>query len=109
MTTLDKIMPWYNGWHYPPMYVYILAADGHDRASLTAEVDRAVTKTHPSYVRDDERDYVVQPITEIHLHSNLVNEWQANSNFIYVQILTVVASLILFLHQLCQPCDCERN
>jgi putative ABC transport system permease protein len=97
MTTLDKIMPWYKSWHYPSMYVYVEATDGYNPEQLTSDIDRQVTKTHPHYIPDKERDYFIQPVTDIYLHSNLANEWQANSNYVYVQVLIIVAGLILFL------------
>jgi putative ABC transport system permease protein len=96
MSTLDKIMPWYNSWHYPPMYVYIEAA-GTDQAQLQLDIDKQIKSTHPEYIPENERTYITQLVTDIHLHSNLANEWQANSNYVYVQILMVVAALILFL------------
>ncbi len=97
LTTLDKIMPWYNNWFYPPMYVYVEAQSGYDARQLESQISAAITKTHPNYIKSGDREYYLQPVTDIHLHSNLVEEWQANSNYIYVQILTVVAALILFL------------
>ncbi len=97
MTTLEKTMPWFDSWFYPPMFVYVEAAEGYDRLKLETEINLAVKKTHPQYILPNDRTYFLQPITDIHLHSNLVAEWQANSNYIYVQILTAVAALILFL------------
>jgi len=97
LTTLDKIMPWYNNWHYPPMFVYLQAADGYDAGLLQEEVNKVVQAGHPPYIKAGEREYFVQPVQDIYLYSNLVQEWQANGNVVYIRILLIIGGFILFL------------
>lgn len=97
MTTLDRTMTWYNNWHYPPMFAYIRAAEGYDAGTLQTALNAKVRKSQPPYIKENERSYFIQPVTDIHLHSNLANEWQSNSNIVYVNVLIVVAAFILFL------------
>lgn len=42
-------------------------------------------------------DYFLQPLTDIHLHSNLENEMAANSDIAYIYIFSAVAIFILLL------------
>lgn len=95
--TLDVIMPWYDNWHYPPMYLYLEAEKGQDIALLEREVQQQIAKHHPPYVKANDRHYFLQPVTDIHLHSNLANEWQPNSKSAYVQTLIIIAIFVLML------------
>lgn len=97
MSSLNRSMPWFDNWHHPPMYVYAEAATGYDPGQLQLEIEAQIIKTHPVYIKPGQRGYGAQPVTDIHLKSNLTNEWQPNSNLVYAQILAVVAALILFL------------
>jgi len=42
-------------------------------------------------------DYLIQPLTDIHLHSNLKYEITANSNIMYVYIFSLIAIFVLLL------------
>lgn len=96
-SSMERIMPWYNNWHYPPMYVYVERAPEKQTGDLEAEINRTIIAAQPDYIKKGERSYFLQPVTDIHLHSNLTNEWQANSNYAYVQTLTLIALSILVL------------
>lgn len=95
--TLDVIMPWYNNWHYPPMYLYVEADNNYDRAMLEQALQKQIVSHHPAYVKANDRKYFLQPVTDIYLHSSLASEWQPNSNYAYVQTLILIALFILLL------------
>lgn len=84
-------------WYYPPMYLYLKMADGQTKASIDEHL-KTIAETHlPDYVKEEKRTFLAQKITDIHLHSNLQNEWEANSNYSYIKIFSLVAAFILFI------------
>ena len=54
-------------------------------------------------------DFFLQPVKDIHLHSDLTVELQPNSNASYLYILSLIAAfiLIILLYQLCQYCHSQ--
>ena len=42
-------------------------------------------------------DYILQPLTDIHLKSHTDYEIEANSNIVYVYIFSIIAAFILFI------------
>lgn len=84
-------------WHYPPMYLYLKMTDGQTKASIDEQL-KTIAATHlPDYVKEEKRTFLAQKITDIHLHSGLQNEWEANSSYSYVKIFSLVAAFILFI------------
>ncbi len=93
-STLNEIMPWHDNWQYPPMYVYLKAST----SKLTSEMIKPIIERHqPDDIKQENRNYHVQPIDRIHLHSNLEFEWQGNSNYQYVKLFGVMGALILII------------
>ena len=97
MASLNTIMPWFNNWHYPPMYLYIEGKKGSNLATLEENIQKASFDHQPPEVRDEKRQYFVQPITDIHLYSFLENEWKANNRAAYVHICTGIAAFLLLI------------
>ncbi len=95
--TMDQIMSWYNNWHHPPLYIYAQAQSGKKQKELQEDIDQFIYSRLPDYVRDEERVFKLQSVTDIHLHSDLENEWKANSQYKYVQIFIVIAAFILVI------------
>ncbi|MEM9856960.1 MAG: ABC transporter permease [Bacteroidota bacterium] len=95
--TMDQIMSWYNNWHHPPLYIYAQAQSGKKQKELQEDIDQFIYLRLPDYVRDEERVFKLQSVTDIHLHSDLENEWKANSQYKYVQIFIVIAAFILVI------------
>jgi putative ABC transport system permease protein len=84
-------------WHYPPVYLYVKMADGQTRESINEQL-KTIAQVHlPDYVKEEQRTFLTQGITDIHLHSSLQNEWEANSSYSYVEIFSLVAAFILFV------------
>jgi len=77
-----------------------LAAQNHQiiRKYIGPEVQEFLGMSFDEYIRKgDSFGLKFQPITDIHLHSNLENELEANSDLKYVYIFSVIALLILLL------------
>lgn len=89
---------------------YILVKPGISKASIQSHVDETIgtylykqleDMLHTS-ARDMEHQgahfrYLLMPLTDIHLHSDLSYEIEANGNINYVYIFSVIAALILLI------------
>jgi len=96
-STLDQFMPWYNNWHYPSMYVYLETNGSYPHEKLDAMINEVVESRLPGYVLEEDRNYFLQPIADIHLHSELEQEWQANSSHLSIKFFTLIAVFVLVI------------
>ncbi|MCI0750248.1 MAG: ABC transporter permease [Flammeovirgaceae bacterium] len=96
-STLEKFMPWYNNWHYPAMYVYLQMNEYSSFEKLKNTITSLIDKHQPDYVKEEKRAFVIQPLTDIHLHSNLEFEWEANSNAKYLNTFSLLGIFILVI------------
>lgn len=94
-SSLDQFMPWYNNWHHPAMYLYLEMQHPVDPRELSEQVQRIARDHQPAYVREENRTYNAQALTDIHLHSHLENEWEANAHYDYLKIYVVCGLFIL--------------
>ncbi len=89
---------------------YILAKPGVTAAQLDADLATSVTKyigpqlqavVHSTLDdmarRGDYFKFVVIPLTQIHLYSNIKGEFEANGNIRYIYIFTIIGMLILLV------------
>ncbi|MGD8779729.1 MAG: ABC transporter permease [Ignavibacteria bacterium] len=89
---------------------YILLQKGYNYKNLEAkfpamtekyvgpEILAFTGKTMEEFVRDGSRaGYYLQPLTDIHLHSNLQGEFEANGDIKYVYIFSAIAVFILLI------------
>ncbi|MDO1447199.1 ABC transporter permease [Rhodocytophaga aerolata] len=94
-----------NGWDSIDHFTYILLAPGTDvpnlRAKLPAFIDKYLGKVWnegPGLgIGQNRTELVLQPLLDIHLHSDLQNEAEANGNIATVRLLMLVAFFILLL------------
>ena len=99
-----------NGWGWNIMYTYLkvrpeVQADDARLAALSQKVDRIAQTRARQYLEaraigaeaDDPMHYELQAVTDIHLHSNLQKEHQANGSITTVYTLSGVALLIILL------------
>jgi len=94
---MDQLMPWYNNWHHPPMYLYIETNGSHNQEQLQELLSTNIKSRLPEYVLAEKREYLLQPLSKIHLYSQLENEWEANSSATYVTLFVVIAGFILLI------------
>lgn len=83
-------------WYYPPVYVYV-STKGLDKEQLDNGLKQLSSVHLPADVKEENRKFYAQPITEIHLQSNLQNELEANSNYTFIKTFTFVALFILLI------------
>ncbi|TRX57584.1 FtsX-like permease family protein [Fulvivirga sp. M361] len=96
-STLETIMPRYDNWHYPPMYIYIQSQDELQYHQLNHQVNELTYSHLPDYVQAENREFILQPVTAIHLHSDMDHEWKSNSNVLYVKLFIIIAVFILII------------
>ena len=83
-----------NEWDVNNFYVYLLLQPGVDRAVFEEKVHRfAVDRTGAE--RMEGTLIALQPLVDIHLHSNLQRELEANSDSTNVMLFSIVALFIL--------------
>ncbi len=95
-STLRTVLPWVNNWFHPEMYTYALLPEGSDIASIQARLDE-VPQNHLRADLKESRTFHIQPITDIHLHSEREGEFTANGDMQYVYIFAAIAAFILLI------------
>jgi len=83
-------------WGNSFLYSYVKVKGDADINSLNEKIT-AISKKHIPDSKETSFQFALQPVTDIHLHSNIQNEWQSNSDIRYVYILTIAAILILLV------------
>jgi putative ABC transport system permease protein len=89
----DQIL---TSWGNSFLYSYVKVKADADINSLNEKIT-AISKKHIPISEDASFQFSLQPIIDIHLYSNIQNEWQSNSDIRYVYILTFAAILILLV------------
>ena len=84
---------------FPDLYTYLLLADGYSPESLDPKLAEFIEARYgPVLGQINARiEAVLQPLTSIHLHSNLDGELGANSDIAYVYIFSAVAFFLLLI------------
>ncbi len=96
-SSMETLMPRYNNWHYPPMYIYARASSDALAGELDEQMNTLIFPHLPDYVQAEKRDFFLQPVTSIHLYSDLENEWKSNSNDVYTRLFIIIAIFILLV------------
>ena len=84
-------------WSWINFYSYILLSEGHSHTEIEEKlpdfVDRHIGEQLQE--RGGRFEFILQPVTDIHLYSNLEHETGSNGNITYVYILSAIALFIL--------------
>lgn len=97
-------------WLSSGAHTYVLLRRGYPVEKLSAQMPQMVRKyigpeiqeflgmSYDEYLRKGDRFGLgLQPLTDIHLTSNLENELEGNSNIKYIYIFTAIAAFILLI------------
>ena len=95
-SSINIIQPRYNNWFHPAIYLYVQLQTGFTGQDLDAQMAKMGEEHYPENIKET-RHHEAQNITEIHLDSDLANEWQANSSKAYVKLFAVIALFILLI------------
>lgn len=88
-----------DNWFENNYYTYLLLRDGADRAELESKFPAFLEKRLADEKKESGLwyDFYLQPITDIHLHSNLAAEMAPNGNIRYVYLFSVIGGLVLLI------------
>src|SRR5690554_2237854 len=103
-TSLDEIYrnsPGYDeSWLWNPIWTYALLTNENVLPQLQEQLSRLHEKHYyasSDWPQDEKINLGLQPITDIHLHSNRDHEMQPNSSVFYIYLFTLVAAFILLI------------
>ncbi len=90
--------PWVltRGWHWPPMYTYILLPQNYSASTIESRMPELVREHLPESLAARQA-LRLQPLTDIHLHSDLENEIAPTSNIAYVYVFSAIAAFVLLI------------
>ena len=80
-------------WSWINFYTYILLSEGQSPEATERRLPNFVNRHIGE--REGRFELLLQPVTDIHLHSNLEHEPGANSDITYIYILSAIAVFIL--------------
>jgi len=83
-------------WVWNPSWTYVLLNESVNPEQFEAQLPDFVQRHFPESRRDRVKLFL-QPLTHIHLHSNMDYEMGPNSNAIYVYIFATIACFILVI------------
>lgn len=92
-----------NAWGWYDFYNYVLLKPGSDAAAFEAKLPAFIDKhgsdpNNPGAIKASERTkFVLQPLKEIHLYSDLIQEARINGNGRTVYFLMIIAFFILVI------------
>lgn len=88
-----------SAWNWDGFYTYLRLRPNTNQAEVESMMQKVLTEKMKGNENANRAtaDFFLQPIEDIHLHSNLVSEMQANGSERVVNVLQVVAAFILIL------------
>ncbi len=85
------------GWGLDPVFNYVLLSEGVDPSDLESRFPHFLDRQLEHFGHERYFDVLLQPITDIHLHSQLRAELRPNGNVAYVYIFSAIAFFILLI------------
>ena len=86
-----------NPWGASDLLTYVLLKHPEDAKALEANSRQFFNKYLATDLGNVNFQWEFQPLTSIHLHSNLSYDFPSNGNITYVYVFTIVGLLILFI------------
>ncbi|HBL30246.1 MAG TPA: hypothetical protein DD490_25720 [Acidobacteria bacterium] len=87
-------------WWLADAYTYVRLAEGATAAQVEAKMPAFIAKHFPAFppgMPTPRVSLYLQPVTSIHLHSNLLHELEVNGDVAYVYVFSAVALLVLLI------------
>lgn len=86
-----------SAWGWYDFYNYVLLRPGSDPKALEAKLPDFVNKYGNGENESDRTRFLLQPLSEIHLYSDLIQEARVNGNGTSVYFLMIIAFFILVI------------
>lgn len=83
----DQFWGWYN------FYTYILLSENSEIAAVDAQIQELFKRNEP----ESENQFYSQALSDIHLHSNLKWELEANGDIKYIYLFILIALFVLVI------------
>jgi putative ABC transport system permease protein len=83
-------------WYWNPCWTYLLLKDGSMANDVEKQFPAFIQKFFPEFIRAEAR-MALQPLTDIHLKSNLEFEMEANSSEDNIYVFAIIGGVILFI------------
>lgn len=83
-------------WYWNPCWTYIVLKEGIKREDVEAQFPAFVQKYFPEQIKAEAK-IALQPLTDIHLTSDLEFELEANSSKENIYVFTIIGVIILFI------------
>jgi putative ABC transport system permease protein len=83
-------------WYWNPCWTYLLLKEGVKPGEVEHYFPAVVDKYFPDFVKKDAR-MSLQPLTDIHLKSDLEFELEANSSEQNIYVFSIIGAVILFI------------
>ena len=87
----------YNQWNYAENYTYVKLVEGADPQVLESQLPALLKKYKGDLTSQNKVTLGLQPLSTIHLYSDLVNELTVNGNGKLVWFMSLIAILILLI------------
>ncbi|WP_169513338.1 ABC transporter permease [Flexithrix dorotheae] len=85
-------------WYFSDFYTYLLIDEKANKATLEGKISHALLQEISQRIAFERREeFHLQPLTDIHLHSNFSNEIKVNGSFQLLVLLGVIAILVLVI------------
>lgn len=84
-------------WFWNPVWTYVLMDKNADPEKVEAGFSNFVDKNYANREEGETISLQLQALTDIHLHSNLDQEVEANGSIFYIYLFSAVAVLILVI------------
>lgn len=84
-----------NKWFWNGAYTYLLLHDGMDANKVRSKLPALVTKYFPERYKENDGRLELQPLTAIHLKSNLAAELEPGGSYLYLKLFIVVGIVIM--------------
>lgn len=83
-----------NKWFWIGAYTYLTLRDNVDALNVQAKLPVIISKYFPERYKQNGK-FELQPLTDIHLKSNLSSELEPGGSILYVRLFSIVAILIV--------------
>lgn len=101
LVSFSTLRNFFNGqypqtWYWNPCWTYLLLKEGVQQKEVENYLPAFIQKYFPDFIKADAR-MALQPLTAIHLTSNLEFELEANSSEQNIYVFTIIGVFILFI------------
>ena len=86
----------WRGWYWNPCHTYVLLPPDLSAERLSTQLPEFTQTYAPERLRSN-LEFFLQPLTDIHLHSNLYQEFEINGSMDTVWLFTIIAIFVLLI------------